>query len=94
MAKGETWKWTPECEKAFKTVISNLLNCNVLTFYEPTRPIILTYDASQSGLDAVLAHETNGDVRPICYASLTLHKSEEAYTQLEKEALNIISAIR
>ena len=55
----------------------------------------LDCDASNYGVGAVLSHVyPNGDEKPVAYASRTLNKSEKNYSQLDKEALAIIFAVK
>ena len=47
------------------------------------------------GLGAVLAYELpSGEVKPIAYASQTLSNSERNYSQIDKESLAIIFAVK
>ena len=50
---------------------------------------------SDYGVGAVLSHVVNGGKeRPIAYISRTLSAAEKQYSQLEKEALAIIFAVK
>ena len=60
----------------------------VLEHYNPTRPTIISADASNTGLGAVLFQvQDNGQRRPVCYASRSLFDTEKRYAVVEKEAL-------
>ena len=60
-----------------------LLSDTVLTHFDPTKRI-----------NVVLSHiEQNGVEWPICYASQTMTKAEQNYSQLEHESLSIIFGI-
>ena len=63
--------------------------------YDPSKPIILACDASQYGIGAVLSHVMDNEQdRPIAYVSRTLSSAEKHYSQLEKEALAIVFAVK
>ena len=60
----------------------------VLEHYNPTHPTIISADASNTGLGAVLFQvQDDGQHRPLCYASRSLSDSEKRYAVIEKEAL-------
>ena len=89
------WVWSNKCSEAFQEAKKKITSAQVLTHYDPTRPIKLAVDASPYGIGAVISHSTpNGTERPIAFASRTLHKSERNYAQIEKEALAIIYGVR
>ena len=82
------FKWSPQCEEAFKKAKDSLSSSNVLVHYDPSLPVILESDASQYGIGAVIFHRfPNGNERPIAYASRSLNSSEKDYSQIEKEVL-------
>ena len=89
------WKWTPECQAAFTEARQALVSAKVLTHYDVNKPLTLAADASPYGVGAVLSHTMdNGEERPVVFASRTLTKTEQNYSQLEKEALALIFAVR
>lgn len=56
---------------------------------------MLAYDASEYGIGAVLSHVVDSDQEtPIAYISRTLSAAQKHYSQLEKEALAIIFAVK
>lgn len=89
------FKWTDQCTTAFQAIKKMIASDEVLIKYDPDLPITLSSDASPYGIGTVLSHITdNGDERPIAYASRTLSKAEQKYSQLDKEALAIIWSVR
>ena len=52
--KDHIWQWTQECQKAFEELKGQLCNPPVLAFADLTQSFILSTDASQVGLGAVL----------------------------------------
>ena len=89
------WKWSTQCDEAFKLVKQMLVGDKVLIHYDSRKPLVLSVDASPYGLGAVLSHRLpDGSERPIAYSSRTLDKHEKNYAQIEKEALAIIFGVR
>ncbi|XP_031333813.1 uncharacterized protein K02A2.6-like [Photinus pyralis] len=86
--------WSDKCEKAFDMIKKELTSDRVLMHYDPKLPLIVETDASSVGLGAVLSHKmSNGMERPIAFASRTLSKSEQNYSQIDKEATAIFWGI-
>ena len=89
------WAWTEECEKAFVRSKSEFVADKVLVPYDEKRKLILACDASPYGVGVVISHVMDdGEERPIAVASRTLTKSERKYSQIEKEALEIVFGVR
>ena len=89
-----TWHWDSEQRNAFEASKKALLNSNLLVHFDPSKPLVLVADSSSYGVGAVLCHLIDGVERPICFASRTLTSTERNYSQLEKEALAIVYALR
>ncbi|XP_054276486.1 uncharacterized protein K02A2.6-like [Macrosteles quadrilineatus] len=93
MKKSEPWMWTAACESAFLKLKSELCSDRVIIPFDPNLNLILTTDASPTGVAAVLSHEIEGVEHPIAYASRSLNPSEMNYSQLDREALAIIFGV-
>ena len=95
LRKATIWRWTKECEDSFNKLKQELSSAGVLCHYDPSEQISLACDASAQGLGAVLYHHfKDGSERPISFASRTLSKAEQNYSQIEKEALSIIFGLK
>ena len=90
--KNKKWHWGPEQSQAFQATQNALQANSLLVHYDPSKPIVLSCDASQYGIGAVLSHAMDNEQdRPIAYVSRTLSPAEK---QLEKEALAIVFAVK
>ena len=93
--KGTKFDWCTDCQAAFKKVKNLIASNQVLTHYDPRLPVRLASDASPYGIGAVLSHVyPTGEERPIAFASRTLTQAEKGYSQIDKEALAIIWAVK
>ncbi|KAH9581803.1 hypothetical protein MS3_00008831 [Schistosoma haematobium] len=95
LQKNSSWNWTKQCDAAFcklKSIISSEL---LLTHYDPAMPIIVAADASANGLGAVISHQfPDASEKAIMHAARTLTPAEKKYSQIEKEALALVFAVR
>ena len=67
----------------------------VLAHFDSSVPIGISCDASEVGVGAVLFHHyADGSERPILNVSKTLTDCQRNYSQIQKEALAIIYALR
>ena len=83
LKKDQPFLWSSEIEKCWRLVIETLLNAPILKPFDPEQQVILTTDASQRGLGAVLSQCG----RPIAFASKKLTPTQQKYSVLEKEAM-------
>ena len=71
------------------------LTCRpILQYPDFSRKFVLTTDASNTGLGAVLSQGPPGKDLPVAYASRSLNKAEVNYTTSEKELLAIVWATK
>ena len=68
---------------------------NVLVHYDSNLHLRLAADASQYGLGAVISHTLSSrEERPIAFASRSLSKNEQNYSQIGKEAPALIYGVQ
>nr|XP_034838819.1 uncharacterized protein K02A2.6-like [Maniola hyperantus] len=95
LKKGVKWNWGQLHSKAFNTIKRLLASDQVLTHFNPNAKVILTVDASPSGLGAILSQiGSDGTEKPVAFASRTLSVAEKHYSQIQKEATAIIFGVR
>ena len=83
---------TAEGIRKVKDKLSSDLN---LTHYDPKQTIIVAADACDYGIGAVICHKfADGSEKPICHAARSLTTAEKNYSQIEKEALGLIFAVK
>ena len=87
--KNIKFKWEPIHQRAFEALKQVLMSPPILDYPHHHDTFVLTTDASDTGLGAVLS-TTRGTV--IEYASRTLTKAERSYSTTEKECLAIVWA--
>lgn len=88
------WVWKPEHDNAVKQIKEQLASEQNLAHFNPDAQLVLTVDASPSGLGAILSQIENGTEKPVSYASRSLSAAEKRYSQIQKEATAIIFGIR
>jgi hypothetical protein len=89
LKKDTVYEWTVEKEQAFQTLKGKLISVPILKYPDFNQPFILTTDASEEGLGALLSQ---GEIRrdlPVAFASRTLSKTERSCSTTEKELLAV-----
>ena len=93
--KGQQWNWGEEEATSFKKIKWLLCTETVLAHYDPSLPLDLSCDALECGIAAVLFHRfADGSERPILNISKILSTTQRRYSQIQKEALSLVYALR
>ena len=89
--KGVLWKWTKRHQQAFNKFKEEIGKDCTTAFYDPSKRTRVTVDASPVGLGAILSQfDSDDNERIVAYASRSLSKVEQRYSQMEKEALGVV----
>ena len=94
LKKGRKVTIDSEYTNAFEKCKNLLTNDPILQYPDFSRDFILTTDASNVAVGAILSQGTIGTDKPVCYASRTLNESEINYSTIEKELLAIVWATK
>lgn len=94
LKKGAKINLTPDYIRCFEHCKTLLTNDPILQYPDMTKDFILTTDASNVALGAILSQGPIGSDRPVAYASRTLNDSEINYSTIEKELLAIVWATK
>lgn len=94
LKKGRKIVINDEFKESFETCKKLLTNAPLLQFPDFEKPFVLTTDASNYAIGAVLSQGTIGNDKPVAYASRTLSDTESRYSTIEKELLAVIWAVK
>ena len=78
--KNTQWCWLPAHDQAISKLKQMLCEAPVLIYFDPSKPITLQCDASESGLGYSLLQEH----QPVAYGARGLTAAEKNYAQIEK----------
>ena len=89
LKKDVPFHWDSPQDDSFTNQIKSILSsAPVLTFYDVNKSLVISCDASQSGLGVLLLQAG----KPVAYASKALSSAETRYAQIEKELLAVVFA--
>ena len=94
LQKGTAFEWSTEGADAFQTVKKLLAESPILTHYSQDLPLVLEVDASPYGIGGCLFHVTDSGKKPVYFVSRSLTAAECNYSQIDREALAIVFAVR
>ncbi|XP_064212700.1 uncharacterized protein K02A2.6-like [Tribolium castaneum] len=88
--KDKQFVWTDKHQADFEKLKSEIASSRVLAKFSTDKKSRVSADASSFGLGAVLEQlQSDGNWKPTYFCSRTLEPCEQAYAQIEKEALAI-----
>ena len=90
LEKNVAWHWDHLQEDSFQKLKQMASSTPVLGYYDPSRPLCLSVDASSKGLGAVPLR----DEKPLAYASRALTPTQQRYAQIEKKTLAIVYRVQ
>lgn len=94
LKKNISFKWEMRQQINFEKLKQLLSSEPILQYPDFNKEFLLTTDASDEGIGAVLSQGVIGNDLPIAYASRTLNKAERNYNTTEKELLAIVWATK
>ena len=87
---GVKWAWESEQQDAFEAIKQVIMALPVLAYFDKTKKHTIQCDASKKGLSAVLLQES----KPVMYVSRALTETEQRYSNIERELLAIVFALK
>ena len=83
--KDVKWNWGDQEQQSFNKSKEMLTSTALLVHYDPTKPLVLSCDASQYRVGAVLSQVYSGEEKPVAYTSRTLTKAERNTASWKKK---------
>ncbi|GBG71810.1 hypothetical protein CBR_g9219 [Chara braunii] len=94
LKKGTIWLWDNDYESSMKKLKYALTHYPVLKIADPSLPFIVTTDASQYGIGAVLQQDDGKGYRPIEFMSARLPTQKVADSTYERELYALVYALK
>jgi hypothetical protein len=92
--KDEKFCWSEPQQSSFDALKEALTSDSVLAHPESDHPFILSCDASNYVISAILSQEHGGKERPLSFSSRILNKHEFNYSVKEKELLAVVFGVQ
>ncbi|GBG72343.1 hypothetical protein CBR_g11921 [Chara braunii] len=85
LKKEAIWQWDKDCTFALKRLERALIEYSVLKVADPSLPFVVTTDASQYGIGAVLQQDDDNGYRPVEFMSARMPSEKAATSMYERE---------
>ena len=92
--KPKSLEWGPPQDAAFAAAKKALASATYLQFPKPGASLILSTDASDVAIGAVLEQVIHGRPQPLAFFSRKLSPTEARYSTFDRELLAVFSAVR
>ncbi|XP_003743026.1 uncharacterized protein K02A2.6-like [Galendromus occidentalis] len=94
LAKDARFEWGVQHDAALTGIKDMLCGPLLLSHYDPRQTLVVAADASQTGIGGVLLQRyADGNERAVFHMSKSLSKSQRNYSQVEKEAFALVTAV-
>ncbi|GBG78496.1 hypothetical protein CBR_g26525 [Chara braunii] len=93
LKKEAIWQWDKDCTSALKRLKRALIEYPVLKVADPSLPFVVTMDASQYGIGAVLQHDDGNGYRPVEFMSARMPSDKVATLTYERELYALRQAL-
>ncbi|GBG80915.1 hypothetical protein CBR_g31471 [Chara braunii] len=91
--KDTPFLWSLHCQMAFARLKQALTHAPVLKLPDPTLPFVLTTDASQYGIGAVLQQDDGNGLRPVEFMSKKIKTQKLQDSTYEKELYALVNLL-
>lgn len=94
LLKDKQFEWSDTQETSFQEIRKVLSSPLILAHYDPKQTLIVSADACATGIGGVLLQRyKNGEEKAVFHMSRSLTETQRNYSQIEKEALALITAV-
>ncbi|GBG87256.1 hypothetical protein CBR_g45316 [Chara braunii] len=93
LKKEAIWQWDKDCTSALKKLKHALIEYPVLKVPDPSLPFVVTTDASQYGIGAVLQQDDDNGYRPVEFMSARMPSEKVATSKYERELYALRQAL-
>ncbi|GBG74007.1 hypothetical protein CBR_g17717 [Chara braunii] len=93
LKKEAIWQWDKDCTSALKKLKCALIEYPVLKVADPSLPFVVTTDASQYGIGAVLQQDDDNGYRPVEFMSARMPCEKVATFTYERELYALRQAL-
>ena len=90
---GVEWEWSEAQHQAFNRLKLALTTAPVLKLPDFDRQFVVTTDASDAAVGAILEQDFGNGLQPVAFANRKLNDAEMRYSAYERELLSIVWAL-
>ncbi|GBG89552.1 hypothetical protein CBR_g49341 [Chara braunii] len=93
LRKEAIWTWDKDCTSALKKLKRALIEYLFLKVADPSLPVVVTTDANQYGIGAVLQQDDDNGYRPVEFMSARMPSTKVATSTYERELYALRQAL-